>query len=75
LPVLTINPRISADDGAFGKLQFLQGLFDTLVLKGVLLDLQDFIVVTVAVHVGAEADIAVDLAGCEIDNSLMEAFL
>lgn len=74
-PIRTVDPRIRAHGGARGELQFGNGRLDALVLERVLLDHQDLVVIPVAVHVGAQPDIALDLARREVDHGFMETIL
>lgn len=72
---LTIDPWISTNNCALWQLQLFNRLLDLLVLEGVLLDLQDLVVVAIAVHIGAEADIALNAPRAEVHNSLVESVL
>ena len=75
MALLTIDPGVTANNSILWKTELCNVGLDLLVLKCLLLDLQNLIVVGVAVDVLAQYDVVLDLAGREIDNGLMEALL
>jgi hypothetical protein len=72
---LTINPRVCTNDGSLGQFQFGNLRLDLLIFECLLLNDQDLVVVTIAVHVISKADIVFHTVGGEIDGCFMEAIL
>ena len=58
----TINPWVSTDDRPFRQVELGDLSFHAFIFKGVLFDKQNLLVITIAVDVRAEPDIALNLA-------------
>lgn len=73
--LLTVNPWVGADNCLLWQLELRNCGLDLLIRERLLLDLQDFVIVSIAMDVGAESNVGFDFAGGEVDNSFVEAIL
>lgn len=73
--LLTVNPWVGADNRLFWQLELCDGGLDLLIRERLLLDLQDFVIVSIAMNIGAKSSVGFDFAGGEVDHSFVEAIL
>ena len=72
---LTVNPGITDNNCPFWKLQLGYFGFHTLIFQRKLLYLCYFISICVAVNVGTEADVALDIAMRQVQYSFVKFIL
>lgn len=72
---LTVDPRVRYDNSTLGQLQLGKLSFDALIFHHDLLDDNKFLSIAGSVDERAEASIALDLAGGQVDDSLVKFVL
>lgn len=75
LVLLTINPGVRDHHGALWQFQLCDLGLDTLVRQHCLLDRDDLLAITWCMDERAQADVAFDLVGRQVDNSLVQFVL
>jgi hypothetical protein len=74
-PLLTINPRVGADDGIFWEPQLRYLSLNQRILHHNLLDQPDLIIVDISMDERTESDVAFDCTHSQVHNSFVEAIL
>lgn len=72
---LTVNPRVTNDDGALWKLELGDFFLNARVRQSSLLNGNNFLAITVGVNIDAKSDVTFDLTSGHIDHGLVEAVL
>ena len=72
---LAINPWIGADDSALWKLELCNLGLHSFIFQCILLDHQNFCIVSVSMLIGAETNVGLNGLSGEIDNRFMEFVL
>lgn len=72
---VTIDPRVTDDNGALWQLQFRKLSLDALILQGDSFNIDQLIPIRIAVNIRAESKIALDFTYTQVDYGLVELTL